>query len=389
MNGRNLFSGLMVFAIALLWPSAGVAEVGYINILNGVDPAQAFVVERQGKAITPKGIYTDLEDGDVVKPSAEALLLFTPTDTACEAVELQGEFTVTPCPPPAGGLKDAAYDFVANKFMSAPEDSVGVFATRGARDVRVHSLPPQALRLYVESADLAGRLKKTPFIALTGNKADAEALIVGQGPVQLLSRGESGGERFQLPAEETALRQALLRRIHYKTVADLASPGPWPAVEWTINVHAPAADGAVDYDGQKWSVVKKVTAADGKPAPIEVREPCLLTFQIANRGDKPYYAYLVNYTGEGQVLPFLPPQDEPQRPNLVAAKADLPLAGFYLELGQGQEFVRLIISENPLDVRHFEQASLTEPAETATGAGRLRPAPEGSWFTVMQGFEVK
>lgn len=388
MTRHMIFGSLLFILIWVGRPPSAPAEVGYVNILNGIEPAKAFVVERQGQSITPEGVYTDLEEGDVVKPAAEALLLFTPLDAACEAVEIEGQFTVSACPAAPGGLKDAAYDFVTNEFMAAPSESVGVFATRGVGDKRLYSLPPQALRLFIESPDLAESMKKTPFVALTTNKAEAEALILGQGSVQLLSSGESGGRRFQLPAEGAALRQALLRRINFKTMAALASPGPWPAVEWRINIHAPDANGPTDYDGQKWSLVQTMKAADSENKPIAVQAPCALTFNLVNRSQKPYYAYLVNYTAEGQILPLLPPEEAPLTPNLVAPGADLSLNHIVLELGEGQENVRLILSENPLDLSQFKQDSLDEEAGSAAPAARLRPAPNNSWHTLSQPFAI-
>jgi len=368
-------------------PAVGAVEVGYVNILNGVEPSRAFVVERQGNAITPKSVYTNLEEGDVVKPSAEALLLFTPSDTACEAVEIQREFTATACPSSPGGLKDVAYNFVANEFLAAPQENVAVFATRGAKDKRVHSLPPLALRLFVESADLAASLQKTPFIALTGNKSEAGALILGQGPVTLLSPGQTTGRQFNLPAEGGSLRQALLARIHYKNIADLVSPGSWPNFEWTINIHTEAANGSLEYDGRKWTLAQSVKA--GQTAPISVKNPCVLTFRLANRSTKAYYAYLFNYTKKGQLLPLLPSPEAPQMPNIVAAEAELSLGHVYLELGEPQENVRLIISEHPLDLSQFKQENLDAPADTAANPTRMRPAPANSWFTLDQLFELQ
>ena len=389
MRLRSICCCLMPILLLLSCFSVAEAEVGYVNILNGIEPAKAFLVERLGRAITPKGVYTNLEKDDVVKPLGDALLLFTPSDTACEAVEIREAFTATSCPPPPGGLKDAAYDFVANEFLAAKQERVGVFATRGEGGKRVHSLPPRALRLFVESSDLAGSLKKTPFIALTGKKSEAEALILGQGSVQLLAPGEAGTSRFQLPAEESALRHALLRRINFKTMAELASPSPWPMVEWNISIYAPSKGGTVDYDDRKWSMVKTVKATEAQSAPIAVKEPCLLTFYIANRSAKPYYAYLVNYTGGGQILPVLPPKEQPVMPNLVAAGAELPLAGLFLELGEAREFVRLILSENPLDLGQFNQENLDQPDQGTSKPGRLRPAPANSWFTTVQAFTLQ
>ena len=388
MTGGRLLSGLMFLVLSLVWTAAGAAEVGYINILNGVEPAKAFVVERQGRSITPKGVYTNLEEGDLVKPSAEALLLFTPVDTACETVEIQGDFTATACPKVEGGLKDMAYDFVASEFMAAPEASVGVFATRGAGDKRVYSLPPQALRLFVESPSLADSLKKTPFIALVGSKTEAEALIVGQSPVTLLSPGQAKGRQFKLPSEGAALRQALLSRINYKTMSNLASPGSWPDFEWTTNIYTEAANGTLDFDNRKWNLVQSVKA-DQQPKPISVKDPCVLTFKLANRSSKPYYAYLFNYTSDGLLLPLLPSPEAPQVSNLIAAGAEVTLSHIFLELGEPQENLRLIVSENQLEMSQFNQESLDSPTDEKTKPNRLRPAPEKSWHTLSIYFSME
>jgi hypothetical protein len=366
-----------------------LAEVGYINILNGIEPAKAFVIERRGSIIKPEGVYTDLEKDDVVKPAAEALLLFTPSNTACAVVEIQGQFTATACSAPPGSITDMVYDFVIGKFLAVPQKRVGTFATRGTKDERVHSLPPQALRLFVESTDLADSLRKTPFIALTEKKSEAEALILGQGVVQLLSPGAISGLRFQLPTEGTALRQALLRRINFKTMAELVSSNPWPAVEWSINIHAPVTGGPLKYDARQWAIVKTTQVKADQVAPISVKRPSVLTFKLVNHSDKSYYVYLVNYTDEGQVLPFLPIQDAPQWPNLLEAGKELPLGSILLELTSTKEYVRLIISENPLDLGQFNQESLEVPAETVANPGRLRPVPENSWATLSQEFELK
>ena len=389
MTTRKIYGCLVLILLLLGCSSVSRAEVGYVNILNGVKPSAAFVVERQGKVIIPDGVYTNLEEGDVVKPSTGAMLLFTPLDSACEVVEIKGEFTATSCPPADGSLKDAAYDFVSNEFMAAPQERVGVYATRGANDKRVHSLPLMALRLFVESDELAGTLKNTPFVALTSNKTEADALIMGQGVVQLLSPGETTGQKFTLPAEAAALRQGLLRRINYKTIAELANTGSWPKVEWSINIHTQAENGSVDYDGRKWALVKSIKMTGSEAQPIAVKEPCLLTFNLVNRSAKSYYAYLFNYTGSGQILPLLPPEEAPLMPNTVAASAELPLGQIFLELGESQENVRLIISENPLDLGQFKQESLTESAKATAAPTRLRPAPANSWFTAAQTFELK
>ncbi|MDR1242666.1 MAG: hypothetical protein LBM00_07785 [Deltaproteobacteria bacterium] len=389
MSREKVFSYLLLCLLLLCWSSIATAEVGYINILNGIEPPKAFVVERGGSVVTPKSIYTDLEEGDVVKPSDEALLLFTPLDTSCESVEIRGEFTATACPPPSTSLKDAAYDFVADEFLSAPAETVGVFATRGAGDKRVHSLPLLALRLYVESDELAESLKKTPFVALTDNKAEAEALIIGRKTVQVLSPGESAGPSFTLPGEAAALRRTLLSRIHYKTMAGLVSAGSRPAVGWSITIYTPAENGPLDYDGRKWVPVGTILEAGSENTPIAVDDPCLLTFSLINHSLVPYYVYLFNYTDEGQIVSVLPPEEVPLMPNVAAAGAELPMGRIFLELGARQENVRLILSENPLDLRRFQQENLSGQAAATVRTIRMRPAPADSWFTATQTFTLK
>ena len=384
---KSLKSLLMTISIVAIWSSIGMAEVGYVNILNGIEPDRAFVVERQGQAVVPDGIYTNLDAGDVVKPSAEAVLLFTPTDTACEVVEIKGEFTATPCPVPPGGLTDAAYDFVANEFLAAPDESVGIFATRGANEERFFSLPPKAIRLFVENPALAQSLTRTPFLSLFGDEDAAEIRVTGRDPVKIESPGQADSRQFNLKTELLPLRQALLSRINLKIIDNLASPWAWPDFEWTINVYGKGAEGVLDYEGEKLALIQSVKA--GQSALVSVEKPCVLTFKLSNRSSKPYYAYLLNYTPSGLLLPLLPSSEAPQLSNLISAGADLSLENIFLELGEANENVRLIVSENPLDLKQFNQDSLDASPEAAAKPGRLRPVPEKSWHTSAQAFQVK
>ncbi|MDL2227168.1 DUF4384 domain-containing protein, partial [Deltaproteobacteria bacterium OttesenSCG-928-M10] len=210
--------------------------------------------------------------------------------------------------------------------------------------------------------------------------------LMGQGPATLLSPGQTEGRQFDLTTGQDALRQALLNRINFQTMATLASPGAWPDFEWTVNIYTEDAGGSLDYDDRKWALAKTINA--GNSAPVTVQDPCVLTFKLTNQSSKAYYAYLVNYTPEGQLLTFLPPPEAPNFPNLVKAGANLSLEYIYLELGAPQENVRLIISENPLDLSSFNQESLDAPPEAAKPS-RLRPAPQESWRTLVQIFELR
>ena len=375
---------LMIF---LVYPSAGLAEkVGYVKILNGADISTAFVVERQGRVITPKGLYTELEAEDAVKPSSEALLFFFPYDVACEALEIKGEFKARACPVKKASTKDTFYDFMTNEFLAAPEESQDIFVTR---TFDFYSLLPRALRLYVEDQSLAESLKKTPFLALTSQKSQAEALLMGHGPVKLLFPGGNEGRQFNLPVEEPALRQYLLNRINFQTMISMVSPVPWPEVEWSINIHAPAKGGTLEYDGYWWDVVKRVQVKAGQTVPIPVQEPCVLTFTIVNRGLTPYYAYLINYTEEGQIQPFWGPSPEASmtpKPNLNAGQK-ISLGN--MKLISPREYMRLIVSEVPLDLSSFSQENLEPQVGSTVRAVRLRPVPEHYWATLAHVFELK
>jgi hypothetical protein len=388
MRQKNFALPLVLCALFLL-PRAAGAEVGYVNILNGIAPDKAFVLERQGRILTPESVQTNLEEGDKVIPSPDVLLLFTPLDAACESVEIKDKFTASACPPAESGIIDAAYDFVTNEFLAAPQESVGTFATRGAGGKRVNSLSPRVLRLFIEDPALRESFKKTPFIALTDRESEAEVRVLGQRQVLLLSPGRMEGPRFHLPAEEAALRQALLNRINFTTIADLSSPGPWPSFEWIVNIHTPADNGHLEYDGRKWLLAKTIQVQDSRTEALSVPTPCLLTFALRNTGETPYYAYLVNYTPEGQLLPLLPNPEAPQFPNLIPVGEKLDLKHILLELGAAREFVRLIISQNPLDLNQFNQEGLNSPAASNAKPARLRPAPVGSWHTLAQTFDLR
>jgi hypothetical protein len=365
-----------------------VAGVGYVNILNGQIPSEAFAVERQGKTIIPEGVYTILEEGDVVKPSPGAALLFTPDDTACPAVEIGEVFTASACPGVATDLADLAYDFISDEFMAAPLEEVGMFATRGAEDTTPFTLPPLGARLLVESAALAESLGRSPLLTMVDDKARADFLITGSGADVTLSSPDGGeAASFTLPADETALRRAVLARLNLKTMADLHAEGPWPD-GFSLIVEALTTDeaGALEYDGRKWAPSSTTVVSSASPQRVAVPRTCLLRFAFENKGAKPYYAYLVNFTDEGQVLPVLPPEGAAQIPNLIHAGQSLRLPQLNLELGAPVENVRLIVSERPLDLSQFTQDGLEAP-KTGKPA-RMRPIAPNAWQTALVVFTL-
>jgi hypothetical protein len=365
------------------------SSVGYVNILNGQIPSEAFIIERQGTVVVPEEAYTTLEDGDTVRPAPGAALLFTPDNTSCAPVDIQDVFVASTCPRPDSGLMDLAYDFVSSEFMAAPLEEVGMFATRGASDNVVFTLPPQSLRVYVEPAGLAGSLGKNPFIAVFDQKAGAELLITGTDSSVTLANADGGAAlNMALPADDAKLRRAVLGRLNLKAMRGLTAPGQWPeGLTWSVEVLAGGPGGEVDFDGRKWTSARTLTVTGpGSAEPVEVPGESLLRFSIDNQGSKPYYAYLVNFTDEGQVLPVLPPDTSGQVPNLVHAGKTLALPQISLELGAPVEYVRLIVSERPLDLSQFTQDSLDDPS--VAKPVRLRPVPKDAWQTALAVFRL-
>jgi hypothetical protein len=384
-----LAAALLPAALQIASPAAMAAPVGYVNILNGADPAKAFVIKRGADAISPEGVYTDLEAGDLVEPQEGAMLLFTPLDAACAPLEIDGVFEAAPCPSQGGDFGDAAYDFLANRYLAAPEQEVGLMVTRGEEeeDKRLWSLPPIPPLVFVESQDLAAELARVPFLALTSDREAAEITILGEGVVSLALAGREPGPPVDWRADLAGFRGALWRRLNYLAMAGLSSPGPWPELRWTVNIYAPDDDGELEHGGRFWALAG-TTVLEGEPAaPVSLGRPSLLTFELANNSLATYYAYLLNYTDQGQILPVLPPEAKSAVRNRVDPGQTLDLGQIRLELGAPVEAVRLIISEKPLDLARFSQDGLDAPSEARPGL--LRPVPESAWRTTAQLFELK
>ncbi|MDR0882680.1 MAG: hypothetical protein LBP55_09105 [Candidatus Adiutrix sp.] len=388
MKAVSFYISAIVALLALSAPPTSAAEVGYVNILNGQSPGEAFVVERQGRTINPTGVYTNLEEGDLVKPSPEAMLIFTPLEAACATVEIRDNFIAAACPRNESGLTEIAYDYVTNDFLAAPAESVGLYASRGAADNRSFTLPPTPLSLFSDHPETAALLKKMPSIALAQEKNMADVILQKTADgARLLDKNQTGGIDFTLPGESLALRQALSRRISFKTIASLESPGEWPDIAWLVRVYTPSPSGDLDYEGRKWALQKTVEVK-GPTLPGTVPKESLLTFEIINKSSKNYHAYLVNYTDDGLLLPVLPPESQAHISNVVAAGESRPFPQLQLELSAPLEYVRLILSENPLDLSQYSQAGLDKAAALAGKVNRLRPVPENSWHTLVQTFKL-
>jgi hypothetical protein len=377
MNLR--ISLLLVVLFTFIFSSTSQAEVGYINILNGVDPPKAFTVERQGKLILPDNMYTDLEDGDIVKPSADAFLLFSPLDIACESVEINGEFIASPCPQQTSDIKDIAYDFVSDKFLATPPNEVGTFTTRGAKDPRIYSLPPQALKVYSDSEIITASLKKTPFISLIPDEATADVKLKnnGKNSIELVPAGQSQGKAYKIPEEQNAMRQALFNYINFNSIARLNNPDAWPDVTWKININTPSDSGSINFDGKKWGIDRTVEIKEDK-LKTSVPKVSLLDFEINNQSSHDYYAYFINYTDDGQLLLILPPESHSNISNFIPAGKNMAFPQLQLEVVAPVEYVRLIISEKILDLSEISQDNFDSKTENTVQATRLRPAPQNS-----------
>jgi hypothetical protein len=379
MTYKQLFLSLIII-FAMCDASHAGTEVGYVNILNGVEPGEAFSIERQGETIIPKSAYTDLEEGDRVKFSNhQAMLLFVPDDASCPEVEIREDFTASGCPVSGKSLVEVGYDLARNEFLAAPLEQVAMAGTRGADSTRAFTLLPEALKIYIQDNDLllSPSLQKMPYTSLVTTPQQAEVeLRVDGGEVRL--SGFAQNLRFRLPEESIKLRQCLLGFINFKAMLQLQAPSPWPQVEWSIAVFSESSPG-------NWVLARNITVDRDKLEEVAA-ESSKLTFALNNLSDKTYYAYIVNFTDAGQVQPVIASADlhNPQGNKLSPGGMSLSWPQLQLELGAPVEYIRLILSENPLDLSTLTQDSFSDV--NVQQIKRIRPAPPNTWHSRLAVF---
>jgi hypothetical protein len=380
---KNAFAALAAFILILTAHSALAAEVGYINILNGQLPEEAFLIDRQGESIAPDEVSTSLEEGDVVKPSPGSDLLFTPADVSCPPVVVTENFVAGPCVKAQEGLDDLVYDYIDGEFMAAPAEEVGLYATRGYPAQKAFTLPLRAIKLFAQTPELAESLGKNPFWSFVNRQSQADLVVSGT-PASVTISKPSGEEPmdFRLPADDLRLKRALMARINYETISALKSTSEWPAgLTWKVELFTLSQYGSVNYGGRKWQPTETISVVSSATRRFKVPKSCLLMFGLENKSSTPLYAYLASYSDQGQVLLALPPENSAAFPNRIPAGGSLDLSKIYLELGAPVERVRLIVSERPLNMSQFSQDSLEAPKSTKPVA--LRPISEGDWQTAQ------
>ena len=82
----------------------------------------------------------------------------------------------------------------------------------------------------------------------------------------------------------------------------------------------------------------------------------LLTFDIENKGEQPYFIYLINITAQGEIKPFFPLSHQNREHGLIAPGVKRVIEDVALLLDRpGHEYVRLIASRKPIDIYLLEQ----------------------------------
>lgn len=392
------FALLLFCVVVCASPVIAAETVGYINILSGMEPEKAFVLERQGRKITPQDTQTDVEEGDVISPAEGAHILFVPNDVSCEEMEITSPLTASKCPKPEKSLPRMAYDMAANQFMAAPPESVAMYATRGSDDDRVYTLLRETLLLAVEGGNdgsrkqLLAEIGKMPFIGFTDDskKADLKLVLSDASTIALQTNEGTGVATYKIPSGFKSLRIALNNRINFKTVSRAGNANDKPSIECLINIYAPAeanAAGAIEYDDKKWLLEDRLVL-DKASSQKKVSGERLLSFSVKNNRNKDCHIYIVNFTNEGQILNILPPESDKKMNNVVKAGETMSLSGVELAIGSPVESILFLASTKKLDLANFGQESFASLPKGQSMNETLRPVRQNQVESVLAVFNV-
>lgn len=395
---------LLGIVLSLIWTAEVSASAGHISVLSG--PARgAYSVERGGRIISTDAVQMEVEEGDIVTPGPKATLVFAPKDVACDEVELIGQFTVTACPKPEKGLIQVIYDNVEKQIRAPTSMELQVvtasLTTFKGDDPRLYAIWPEPFRVFIQNEDQAARearaalievIGRIPNIALVDDQGSAEMTITVD-PSRLIKLN-SGGQsfQFQLPGEAQALRSHISAQRNRALIGRPAGKLP-DGVRWSARIHTPALGDegngrSLIKAGNLYWVQRESIPLERKNEAVTIPEPNMVTFEIINDSPTRLYAYLINYTDDGQVLPFL--TNEPTfSANLLPAGSRLDLSAQKIQLTSSREYVRLILSENLLDLEPLAQDSFTSMPISTNCCSRLRPTPPGTWFSSEAVFELK
>jgi len=255
--------------------------------------------------------------------------------------------------------------------------------------------------------------------SFAGEPAVCWALMPGEGEVRFIDGQDNLKTALDGKGLEN-LKSNLFKLARVRNLTNLTSlagaPGQAPPVAMTIDIFEQDATPAAQCPADDTHFLEK---ADEKPKqcwkktqtlpPGKAQEVLqsysgakLLRFTVTNTEKRPYYVYLVNITSKGKITPFYPEEWQDKAEGLLAPGQTRTLE-VYLELEDPKEYVRLIASHLPVDLKPLAQESyvgtrgpggsglealLDERAglDTRGASGSTRSKPS-DWSTTQTFFE--
>ncbi len=164
-------------------------------------------------------------------------------------------------------------------------------------------------------------------------------------------------KRFTLPQEKELLQQSMVAYAQSLGVRSLQGGAIFEDVVWRVQMWVPAhvgENGVQNIHGELWKPLKDVVTKE-KSVTASYQGRTLLSFSFMNNSSENFYAYLLNATNTGQIIPILAPDTLSNAQNTLLMQKKHMVEDVYLELGAPEEQVLFILSREPLALNHWQQ----------------------------------
>jgi len=260
-------------------------------------------------------------------------------------------------------------------YADLPKDEAQVEALRehikdlpAVEIVKDQSASDLVLWVLRPGTDASGKdIVATPGDSLPRSSTDAPPQCWMLTPAEKLYNGQER-LKFRLDSEGIGhIVDGLSKIARVRGLLDLASaPGQPVGFQVKVRMYVPAPGAStsqgscaetVELKGSSWKLAGTTTLADMASIARPAGDVVLL-FEIENSMRQPYYFYVINITPDGHVLP-VPLDSGPLNPfdpiNQVKPGENKLFCRGGLQLTEGTEYVRVLASREPVDVRLLEQ----------------------------------
>ncbi len=166
---------------------------------------------------------------------------------------------------------------------------------------------------------------------------------------------------YTLPSESKNLEKTLNGYALYLSMLVLENNSNFKDFNLKVSVLEPTnetGNDTIDIQGSKWK--KNYTIQAGNNSSLIYKENNILSFTLVNNTNENLYAYIINYTNDGMVIPVFAPDKSKKNEALIPYGQEKELSSIYLGLSAKSENIRLIVSRYPLDLSSLSQDSITE-----------------------------